>query len=158
MGFFDALKEGAKKMADRVTGGYGEIGFEIDKTQVSPGDVIKAAVKVTAKGELKAKRVVVRLRGVETCRVDMSYEDEQGFKRTDTQVFTNNTKESEVELCGALEMKEGEVKTFEKEFPVPEDCQPTYYGPLTEHKWEIEADVDVPWGKDLKSAKEIMIR
>jgi hypothetical protein len=158
MGFFDTLKEGAKKMADRVTGGYGDISFEIDKNQVSAGDVIKAAIKVSAKGELKAKRVLVRLRGVETCKVDMTFEDEQGFKKTDSQVFTNTTMDNEFELCGALEMKEGEVQNYQKDLVIPPECQPTYYGPLCQHRWEIEADVDVPWGKDLKAVKEITVR
>jgi len=30
MGFFDALKEGAKKLTDRVTGGYGKITFNLN--------------------------------------------------------------------------------------------------------------------------------
>lgn len=159
MGFLDALKDGAKKLADKVTGGYGKISFEMEKKEASSGEGLPFHIKVDATGELKAKRVVVRLRGTENCRIEIETPDENSsFPRRETKTFTNTTQELEIEVGGALEMKEGESKEYSGEFMVPGDCQPTYHGVIADHRWEIEADVDVPWGKDLKQSMEVFIR
>lgn len=164
MGFFDALKEGAKKFANRVTGDYGEIEFSLGKTDVSPGEQIPYKIRVDAKGELKAKRILIRLRGLETCELDIEVNkiDEDGVyhgdTRTERKTFTNHSIEEEIEVHGKLEMNEGESETYTGEVTVPEDAQPTYFGPLAKHEWSIEADVDIPWGKDLKETIKINVR
>ena len=35
---------------------------------------------------------------------------------------------------------------------------PTYYGVICEHTWTLEADLDIPWGKDLKKSCSLEIR
>jgi len=157
MGFFDALKEGAKKLTDRVTGGYGKIEFTIDRQEVKPGEELPYTIHVSATGELKAKRVLLHLRGEETTSVEVEIEDPDGTKRTDWRNFTNH-REEEFEVHGSLEMKEGETKEISGKITIPADCQPTYRGVATQHEWTLEADVDVPMGKDLKEQKKIIVR
>jgi uncharacterized membrane protein len=157
MGFFDSLKEGAKKLADRVTGGYGKIEFSLDRQEVRPGEELPFTINVSATGELKAKRVLIHLRGEENTRVEIEVQEPDGTRRSDWRTFTNN-REEELEVHGALEMKEGESKAITGSVKIPADCQPTYRGVLTQHEWVIEADVDVPMGRDLKEQKKIYVR
>ncbi len=157
MGFFDALAEGAKKLTDRVTGGYGEITFNVDREQLSPGDSLGVEIDIKATGDLEAKRVLVRIRGKEKCTLHVKYQDEGGMSQTETHETTEYTMDKEFEVCGALKMSQSETKSIRETITIPDDCQPTYFGVNCEHKWEIEADVDVPWGKDLTKTKELYI-
>ncbi|MCD4783658.1 MAG: hypothetical protein K8T10_07505 [Candidatus Eremiobacteraeota bacterium] len=164
MGFFDALKEGAKKFTNCVTGGYGEIEFSLGKTDVSPGERVPYKIKVDAKGELKAKRILLILRALETCELDIEVDEvdedkvSHGNTRTERKTFTNYSIEENIEVHGELEMNEGESETYSGEVTIPEAAQPTYFGPLARHEWSIEADVDIPWGKDLKKIIKINVR
>lgn len=157
MGFFDAIKDGAKKLADKVTGGYGKIEFTIDKEVLRPGEDVSFTILVTATGELKAKRVLVNLDGTEHTRVEFEVTKPDGTKGTDWKVFTE-TRHQEYEVHGPLDMTEGQSETITGKITLPQDCQPTYHGKFTNHDWTLEADVDVPMGKDPKQTKNIVVR
>jgi len=101
---------------------------------------------------------MIRLRGIETAQIEIEVQDEDGHSHTDTNTHTNTTLEKEFEIHGNLEMNEGESRTFKGEIRIPEECEPTYHGIITNHEWHIEADVDIPWGKDLKESKNLYIR
>lgn len=159
MGFLDTLKDGAKKLADKVTGGYGKVDFTLGKNGVlSPGENLPYRIQIDATGELKAKRVMVRVRGTETVRVDMEIREPDGTTRHEQKIYTNTTAEHEFQVNGEFEMKEGECNVIENEIVIPTTCMPTYRGRLATHIWNVEADVDVPMGKDLKKSFEINIR
>ena len=154
MGFFDGLKS----LTNRVTGGYGKMEFGVKTTNVSPGDELGYRIMIEATGELKAKRVVIWLKGVETTQMDVQVQDEDGYSRTNTETHTNQTLQEEFEVHGEIEMNEGETKTIKGTITIPENCEPTYHGIITNHEWVLEADVDIPWGKDLKQHKDLYIR
>lgn len=157
MGFLDSIKDGAKKLADRVTGGYGKVEFEIDRLDYKPGEEIQFTISIEAKGELKAKRVLVHLHSQESTRVEIEVTKPDGASQKEMKTFLE-TKNHEFEVHGPLEMKEGETKTITGTILIPSDCQPTFTGKHTTHEWTVEADVDVPMGKDLKSLKKITVR
>ncbi|MDQ7823361.1 MAG: hypothetical protein RDV48_11240 [Candidatus Eremiobacteraeota bacterium] len=157
MGFLDSLKEGAKKLADRVTGGYGKVEFEINKLDFRPGEEIQFTISIEATGELKAKRVLVHLHSQESTRVEVEVTKPEGTTQKEMKTYLE-TKNHEFEVHGPLEMKEGETKTITGRILIPGDCQPTFMGTHTTHEWTVEADVDVPMGKDLKSLKTITVR
>lgn len=158
MGFFDTLKQGAKNLANRVTGGYGKIEFLMDSHEASPGDRVPVQIKVDATGDLKANRVMLRLRGTENINVEIREQNEDGSTSGGRHNVSTCTQEEEYQISGAIEMKEGDSKTFSGEIIIPQNCQPTYQGISAIHTWTIEADVDVPMGKDLKQSYEIRIR
>lgn len=158
MGFFDVLKDGAKKLSDRVTGGYGEIVFNIGKTEVRPGDGLPVRVDLKARGELKAEKIVIRLRGREKCTMEISYRDSNAILRKKRDTQTNYTGVTEFDLCGSFEMNEGETDDVKGMIQIPQNCQPTYYGVLSEHRWIVEAEVIIPWGKNLFGSKEVIVR
>ena len=157
MGFFDAIKDGAKKLADRVTGGYGKIEFSIDKDVLKPGEQISFTMQVTATGELKAKRVLVNIDGTENVRVETEVKKPDGTTEREWKTFTE-IRHHEFEVHGPLDMKEGQSQTITGTVSIPSDCQPTFQGKYTQHQWTVEADVDVPMGKDLKVIKNITVR
>lgn len=154
MGFFD----GIKKLTDRVTGGYGKIDFGVKTTDVAPGDSLGYRINIEATGELKAKGVYLRLRGTETATMDVHEQDDDGMGRTVTETHSNTTLDQVFEVSGELEMQAGETKTIKGEITIPQECEPTYHGVITNHEWVLEADVDIPWGKDLKQSKNMHIR
>ncbi len=154
MGFFDGLK----KLTDRVTGGYGKIELGVKSTDVAPGDTLGYRINIEATGDLKAKAVLLRLRGTEIARMEIQVQDENGMSRTNTESHTNTTYEQVFQVEGELDMKAGETKTIKGEITIPQECEPTYHGVITNHEWVLEADVDIPWGKDLKQSKDMRIR
>lgn len=157
MGFFDSLKEGAQKLANRVTGGYGNILFEIGKDHLTPGEMLPFNITVTATGDLEAKRVVIYLRGTEDCEMTIRVNDGDSSRDEDHSI-SNKTMEQTFNIFGELKMKEGESKNFNGEIEIPADCLPTYIGPNARHTWTLEANVDVPWGRDLTQTMNIVIR
>jgi hypothetical protein len=162
MGFLDKLKEGVKKVADRVTGGYGKIELTMDKTEFSPGGQLSFSAVILATGELKAKRVLLRLRGTESCDFEYSIDEKDADDITQTrkvrQTHTEYTLDKEYELHGELSMKEGENLPIIQTITLPSDCKPTYMGIACKHQWTVVAEVDVPFGADLRSEKQITIR
>jgi hypothetical protein len=162
MGFLDKLKEGVKKVADRVTGGYGKIELTMDRTEFAPGDQLSFSAIVLATGELKAKRVLLRLRGVESCDFEHSIDEKDADGTTQTrkvrETHTEYTLDKEYELHGELNMKEGENLPLVQTVTLPSDCRPTYRGIACNHQWSVTAEVDVPFGADPRSEKQIIIR
>lgn len=158
MGFFDTIKDGAKMLSDRVTGGYGEMVFNIDRNEASRGEPVMAMVNIKATGEIMAKRIIVRLAGQETCTMEISWRDHRLSLRKKRETQNRNTNHVEMELTGSFEMQKGETRTFEGSIEVPRNSQPTYYGVQAQHRWYVSAEVEIPWGKNLTGNREIFIK
>ncbi|MFP4498029.1 MAG: hypothetical protein ACLFQV_07440 [Vulcanimicrobiota bacterium] len=158
MGFFDAIKDGAKKLSNRVTGNYGQIILNTSVSELLPGTPLPYNIEVKATGELKAKKVYLKLKGIETCQVTVEYQDSNLAKRIRNHSEKNTTREIVQQIEGALEMQEGKTRVFEGALEIPKQIQPSYDGVRAKHTWKLEAVLEVDWGKDLKSSTELFIR
>lgn len=163
MGFLDKLKEGVKKVADKVTGGYGKLEMMIDRTEFTPGEQVSISLVVNATGELKAKRVLVRLRGVETISYEVPVEEKDASgnvinHRNEKKTLAAETLMKEYEVHGELNMTEGQTQPIIQFITLPQECKPTYMGINCTHQWTLEGEIDVPWGADVRAKRDITIR
>ena len=158
MGLFDMIKEGAKKITNQVTGSYGKIDFAIDPPEVERGGRISYRIIVHATGDLEAKSVFIRLIDKETCKMTEKVRDFSGHMSPKEFTQTRKLYDKNIEVCGPLEMSEGETKEFTGEVNIPMEIQPTYRGMLAHHLWYIEAVLDTPWGKDLVKRNDFVVK
>ena len=64
MGFIKDVKDGAKGLADKVSGHYGEITLDVSSTEIYPGYKLGYNILIVATDRFKAKRVLLRLKGL----------------------------------------------------------------------------------------------
>ncbi len=151
MGFFDKLKSAA----NAITGGSATVGLECE--QVTPGMPARVWVRATAESGLKIDGVYLLVRAREHARVrDTDYE--QGRTRTETINATKQTFKTRVDLAGPQELPPGQEQTWEGEFTIPADANPTLHGQMIKHIWQIQAGLDA-FGNDPDSGwQEIQVR
>ena len=140
MGLFDKLK-GAM---DSVTGGAAKVTMEFAPQTGFPGEVI--AVKITASStgnEIKSKGMFVDLRGTE--RIQLSSSDAPNLNNSVT--VQNRTLSQEFAVSGPFDIPPGETVSFEGQFTIPPQVQPSYVGSRTQHNWEIRGRVEA-FGND----------
>jgi hypothetical protein len=153
MSFFGKMKAGLKSVADRVTGGYGEVDVWGVRDPIYPGQTLAAWVTVLAKDELKFSRLVVKLEAVE--RGQFSGQREEGWQASFSPSKT--TLKKEVELCGETVLAAGESKDFAIRIEVPADALASFDGKHLDHEYQLSAVVDIPWGADLKDTEPVQV-
>lgn len=161
MSLWSKITSGVKSVTDRVTGGYGKAVFEMSDQVVGPGQTIHAPVKIEATGELKATKVEVLLREYENCDYSSQREvkDPQGnswTERVECKISQANTLQT-VQISGPLEMKNGDSQTLAADITVPGNSR---YNVKTNHyelRYELELDVDVPWGVNLRDRRAVQV-
>ncbi len=157
MSLFGKMKAGLKNVANRVTGGYGEVSFQTDGQDFVPGQRVKVAVAVTAKEELKITKILLNLDGYETAsfKDDDFLEDEEDVEANCS--HSDYSFRYEGEVLGELTMAPGESKTFTHEFELPAELPPTYHGEHIKNTYQMKVRVDVPWGADLRAQEEVVV-
>jgi hypothetical protein len=154
MAFLDKLKSGLKSVTDRVTGNYGKVTLELDKTRCLPGDPVTAKVHLESTGDLKISNIVLSLQGTERLSIRKQLDHRTSVEAAQSESTLNQ----DIVLEGsAFELKSGESKDFEHTLTLPADLLPSYKGKYLCHQVEVSVRVDVPWGVDLTAQQELSI-
>ena len=152
MGFFDKLKSGIKGVAERATGGYGELTLELDRDRLKPGESFTFQVRVTAKSDFSITEVVATLQGEE--RVTFEEEIDGQTARASSREITLDLRE---QLAGEMEVAEGETRDFSGTFTIPEDAPISFESAHCNHRYKLSVRVDVPRAKDLTEDADLKI-
>src|SRR5262245_40525031 len=126
MGFFSDLK-------NKVTGGAASV--TIQAPQVRRGQAATVAVQATAKANGKVAAVYLIVRGVESCEFK-----HEGEKVSSTHVSYEN----KITISGPQEIKTGETYNWQGQIELPANAHPSLAGKLIDHKWQIQAGLDMP--------------
>jgi Arrestin (or S-antigen), C-terminal domain len=157
MGLFDKMKSGLKNVANRVTGGYGELSIAFDKEVYAPGDTLKAKILVTATEELKVTNITVQTDGYETANYKGDDFDQKDMPVKLIASYSDRNLNQKDEICGEMVLAPGDSKEFDYELPLPGDLPPTYMGKHVKNYYHMRVQVDVPWGVDLRESKDVPI-
>ena len=147
MGILDKLKAAAAA----VTGGAAKVTLEYEPRGALPGDTIRVKVTAASAGaEVKSGGVFVDLRAEERIRVPRSavamQTKDSAFSMGDIHV-EKNTFEQAFQIAPPLVLAPNETKQIEGTVQVPAGLEPSYRGPLSEHRWEIRGRLDA-FGND----------
>jgi hypothetical protein len=172
MSLFGKITSGLKNIANKVTGGYGEVVLTLEKDQYSPGDTVKGKVKVTAIEALKITKITAKLSGLERGQYSETYDPDHherlvadgsgryhdSFHHIQaTASIHEKTHEHEVDLCGEAELEAGQVEEYDFVFSLPADLPVSYQGKHLSHVTTISVEVDIPWGVDLRTSQVLNV-
>ena len=158
MSFLNRMKAGLKSVANRVTGGYGELTIELDKAGYRAGETLKARILLSATEELKVTNITVHAQGVASASYSEQLQDERGRPIHTQCNYSDYTLKEESEICGEMELAQGESKSFEYEVKLPESLPATYAGENIRNTYYLKVHVDIPWGVDLRETEEFEIQ
>lgn len=127
MGFLGDLK-------NKITGGAATVTLQVPSS-LRRGAASTVKVQATAKANGKVAAVYLLVRGTESCE----------FKTNGETVRESHISfEHRVTIAGAQEIKAGEVYNWEGQVELPTSTNPSLSGKLIEHRWEIQAGLDMP--------------
>ena len=153
MSFLGKMKAGLKNVANKVTGGYGEVTVEVHDS-IMPGETLKAKIRILAKAELKITNIKAHFEGFETISYsDDEYEEDTRAKST----RSDYSFQHEQELSGELLLEHGDSQEFEFQVTLPDHLPPTFSGVALKNRYHLKVHVDVPWGVDLRESQEIFV-
>lgn len=126
MGFFGDLK-------NKITGGAATVHIQVP--QVRRGQAATVKIEATAKANGKVAAVYLIVRGTESCE----------FKHNGETVRSSHISyENKITIAGASEITAGQVYNWEGQIELPSNTNPTLGGKLIDHKWEVQAGLDMP--------------
>ena len=140
MGLFSKIK-------NFVTGGAAEVTITFDQPIVDGVSPINATVTAVAKAECKIKKVYFEIKGEETYVeqvTDTTSDDDS--PRTNTRDERRNEihHRKELTLAENVILNNGEEKSWEATFELPQNAPATYHGEEVFFKWEVDAGLDMP--------------
>jgi hypothetical protein len=153
MGFFDKIAKGVSG----VVGAGGNIDLSLNKDTFQRGEPVEFQFTINATNDVKARAVKVRLSAEE--HVQVQFQDRQegsSSYQTRTEEQWEETFKQEVQVGGAMELKEGESYDFSGSINIPPDAPPTYRGRNANHTWKFRAYVD-KGGADIGADQEIFV-
>ena len=137
MGFFGDLK-------NKITGGAAVVNINVP--QVQRGRAATVNVQATAKANGKVAAVYLLVRGVESCE----------FREDGERVSKSHVSyENRITISGAQELKLGETYQWQGQIELPSQALPSLSGKIIDHKWEIQAGLDMP-GNDPDSGWQLL--
>ena len=140
MGFFDKLKSAA----GALTGGGAKVTLEVGPATI--GEPITVSVSAVAKNKLKVDAVYLLVHSTEKAEfVETEFEDgewEKEVERGSKQVFNQR-----FNIAGAAQLEAGQSYNWEGSFVLPESANPSFYGQIIRHVWQIQAGLDA-FGND----------
>jgi hypothetical protein len=139
MGFLDKLKSAVSTL----TGGGARVTIELEPSTGFAGDRILAKVSVTSTGnEIKSKGIFIDLRSVEEVLIK---KDRTG---ADQDICLAHTLfEESFQIAPELVLDANETRLFEGTFQLPDQCEPSYSGHFTKHKWTVRGRMEA-FGND----------
>jgi hypothetical protein len=133
MGFFSNLK-------NAVTGGAAMV--QIKAPAARRGETVPLLIEATAKSNAKADSVYVLVRAVEHAQIKgTDYAD--GKSSTETVSGRKVTFETRIAIAGAQQLEQGRSYSWEGQFQIPANINPTFAGHMIHHTWEIQAALDM---------------
>jgi hypothetical protein len=124
---------------DLVTGGAAKVTIEYPPL-VFPGETVRVKIVATSTGaKIESAGAFVDLVGTEEPRTTGDT-----VPATSSTNVAKRTLEKELPVAPAFVLAAGETRTFEGDFVVPRDAQPTYVGINARHGWQIRGRIEAP--------------
>lgn len=126
MGFFGDLK-------NKVTGGAAQVTVQMQAAK--RGAATPVRVQAVAKSNGKVASVYVLVRGTESASW-----------KADNQTVGNSHQsfDTKIVLAGAQDIVAGQTYTWDGQVELPANVHPSVSGKLIEHRWEVQAGLDMP--------------
>ncbi len=149
----DKIKAGFQTAKERLTGEHGEITLSLDCDEAGPGEQVTATIDLKANVDFTINKVRLMLIGEETLEMKKDLDAEFRAEASGTL----RTEELVEDVCGALELKEGDLERLQHTLTIPPEFQFSYQGEHCTHRYEIICVVDVAWAVDLKAQKPFKV-
>ena len=142
MGFWDKVKGAVQS----VTGSAAKVDIAIGDATI--GETCSVRIEATSRSDLDVAEVYVEIRSVEQAEVrDVDYHHGNGSQRIEYIQAENQTFKQRFKISGPGSLSEGETRTWEGGFIIPDSVNPTFEGEMISHHWEVLAGLDV-YGND----------
>jgi hypothetical protein len=128
-------------------GGTLDIGFM--KISFMPGETVKGRVKLVLDKPVKARRLLISLRGEEWVDVSCGSGKSRRAKKEEIKIHSD-----EIELSGER-VYDFVEKDFE--FKIPENAPPTIEGEGAGLQWFVHAKLDIPMGRDKNARVDLFV-
>ena len=127
MGFFKDLK-------NKVTGGAAVVSVNVPTAQ--RGRPANVQVQATAKANGKVSAVYLLVRAVEV----YEFRDRENEKVRGEKISYEN----KITIAPAQDIKDGESYSWQGVIELPTSTNPTFRGSVINHRWELQAGLDMP--------------
>jgi hypothetical protein len=133
MGFLGDLK-------NKVTGGAATVNVKAPPARRGQG--VAVHIQATAKASAKVNAVYLLVRAIETCAVrDTDYED--GKRSSEVVKGRRISYETKITVAGAQSLEAGQTYNWEAQLDIPSSANPSFNGHMIDHRWEIQAGLDM---------------
>ena len=154
MGLLDKMKSGLQSVANRVTGGYGEVSIEFHRSTYFPGQKVEARIVVKAVEALKVTKITVDVQGSES----LSFHDPTHGPDLEASCrHYESTLDAKREIAGEFELAAGESREFLYELGLSKDLSPSCGAEHLKSVYTLKVEVDIPWGVDLRKSEDIQV-
>lgn len=140
------------------TGSSGGVAWtlSLDTDVLLPGRLVAGMVRLAARGPVRARGLIVTLRGEERWRYEATTVGADGTMHTERRTGTADMPPEPVQASGPLSLAAGETRDLPFQLPAPPLGPPTVVAEMVSVTWSVEARLDVPGGFD--SSIEVPVR
>lgn len=154
MGLFDKMKSGLQSVANRVTGGYGELSIDFHRSTYFPGQKVEARIVLKALEALKVSKITVAVQGYES----LNFHDSTWGPDLEASCrHYESTLDAKREIAGEFELAAGESREFLYELGLSKDLSPSCEAEHLKSVYTLKVEVDIPWGVDLRKSENIPV-
>jgi hypothetical protein len=122
--------------------------LELERDDLLPGRLVGGRVRVTAGGEVEARRLLVELRGEERWEYETTETDSEGHSRTERHTGRQDLPAVPVQVLGPVRLAPGETAEAPFQLPVPSLGPPTVIATMSRVDWSVNARLDIEGGMD----------
>ena len=139
MGLWDTLKGAVQT----ITGGAAKVQVEVGEATLGAPVFVRITALAEANVEIQGVYVLVRAHEEAEVR-DVDYDYDDGSRRIEYVRGHHQTFSSRFDIAGAQSLESGQSYTWEGEFVIPDDNNPSFDGHLIGHTWQLQAGLDAP--------------
>jgi hypothetical protein len=130
--------------------------LELERDVLLPGRLVGGRVRITSRGGVEARRLIVELRGEERWEYETTSTDSKGHTTTQRRTGNAAMPPVPVEVLGPVRLAASETTEAPFELPVPSLGPPTVIATMSRLDWTVDARLDIEGGMD--SSIEVPVR